>query len=145
MPVYISKRHEGFALVGFNVLWSQVPVLNGSSLRAVATNMPHTPKTDSAGLQSGNVAAESSMLVPLAQKWRQIQEESNWKGLDDILRAEIIRYGEFAQACYDNFDFDEHSKYCGLMSSFWSLQAFLLYSNSLLKTVCAMIFPAMSL
>lgn len=29
------------------------------------------------------------------------------------LRKEIIRYGELAQACYDSFDFDPHSKYCG--------------------------------
>ena len=98
----------------------QVPVPNGSSLQAVATDVPHTPKTDSAGLQSGSVAAESSTPVPLARRWRQIQGESNWKGLvppkhplDETLRAEVIRYGEFAQACYDNFDFDEHSKYCG--------------------------------
>ncbi|GMQ06109.1 hypothetical protein CsSME_00050822 [Camellia sinensis var. sinensis] len=54
---------------------------------------------------------------PLHQIWREIQGLNNWEGLLDPmhshLRREIIRYGEFAQACYDSFDFDPHSKYCG--------------------------------
>ncbi|GJW33687.1 phospholipase A1-Igamma3, chloroplastic [Tanacetum coccineum] len=33
--------------------------------------------------------------------------------MNSHLRSEIIRYGEFAQACYDSFDFDPRSKYCG--------------------------------
>ncbi|CAA7048495.1 unnamed protein product [Microthlaspi erraticum] len=55
--------------------------------------------------------------VELREIWREIQGCNNWKGLLDPmnnhLRREIIRYGEFAQACYDSFDFDPHSKYCG--------------------------------
>ncbi|XP_042023107.1 phospholipase A1-Igamma3, chloroplastic-like isoform X2 [Salvia splendens] len=54
---------------------------------------------------------------PLHQIWRQIQGENNWEKLLDPmnphLRREIIRYGEMAQSCYDSFDFDPHSKYCG--------------------------------
>jgi hypothetical protein len=54
---------------------------------------------------------------PLSEVWREIQGENNWEGLldpmDSNLRKEIIRYGELAQACYDSFDFDPHSKYCG--------------------------------
>ncbi|MFS8005199.1 putative carboxylic ester hydrolase [Helianthus anomalus] len=54
---------------------------------------------------------------PLNQIWPEIQGSSNWTGLLDPmnshLRREIIRYGEFAQACYDSFDFDPRSKYCG--------------------------------
>lgn len=49
--------------------------------------------------------------------WRKIHGSDDWTGLLDpmnpLLRSEIIRYGEFAQACYDAFDFDPHSKYCG--------------------------------
>jgi hypothetical protein len=30
-----------------------------------------------------------------------------------VLRGELIRYGEFAQACYDSFDYDRFSPYCG--------------------------------
>ncbi|XP_027095780.2 phospholipase A1-Igamma2, chloroplastic isoform X2 [Coffea arabica] len=33
--------------------------------------------------------------------------------MDPLLRTELIRYGEMAQACYDAFDFDPFSKYCG--------------------------------
>ncbi|CAH1429916.1 unnamed protein product [Lactuca virosa] len=54
---------------------------------------------------------------PLRQIWPEIQGSSNWNGLLDPmnshLRREIIRYGEMAQACYDSFDFDPRSKYCG--------------------------------
>ncbi|XP_052201144.1 phospholipase A1-Igamma3, chloroplastic [Diospyros lotus] len=54
---------------------------------------------------------------PLHQVWREIHGCNDWHGLLDPmnshLRREIIRYGEFAQACYDSFDFDTHSKYCG--------------------------------
>ncbi|KAJ9698036.1 hypothetical protein PVL29_007240 [Vitis rotundifolia] len=54
---------------------------------------------------------------PLQDVWEEIQGCNNWEGLLDPmnpnLRKEIIRYGEFAQACYDSFDFDPHSKYCG--------------------------------
>ncbi|KAK8601890.1 hypothetical protein V6N13_058439 [Hibiscus sabdariffa] len=54
---------------------------------------------------------------PLSQIWKEIQGCNDWDGLLDPmnshLRREIIRYGEFAQACYDSFDFDPHSKYCG--------------------------------
>ncbi|XP_020233326.1 phospholipase A1-Igamma1, chloroplastic [Cajanus cajan] len=56
-------------------------------------------------------------LKRLPEAWRQIQGESDWAGLlepmDPLLRAELIRYGEMAQACYDAFDFDPFSKYCG--------------------------------
>nr|XP_023875575.1 phospholipase A1-Igamma3, chloroplastic [Quercus suber] len=54
---------------------------------------------------------------PLCEIWKEIQGCNDWEGLLDPmnshLRNEIIRYGEFAQACYDSFDFDPHSKYCG--------------------------------
>lgn len=53
----------------------------------------------------------------LCEVWKEIQGFNNWEGLLDPmnphLRREIIRYGELAQACYDSFDFDPHSKYCG--------------------------------
>lgn len=64
-------------------------------------------------------------ILPLSPKesfdqenWRQYQGSENWAGLvgDRLhpnLRREIVRYGEFAQATYDAFDFEPHSKYCG--------------------------------
>ncbi|KAF7833704.1 phospholipase A1-Igamma3, chloroplastic [Senna tora] len=54
---------------------------------------------------------------PLHEVWNEIQGCNNWEGLLDPmnphLRREILRYGELAQACYDSFDFDPRSKYCG--------------------------------
>jgi hypothetical protein len=54
----------------------------------------------------------------LAHRWREIQGCKKWKGLlepalDAVLREEIMKYGEFAQATYDAFDNEKHSKYCG--------------------------------
>ncbi|KAJ4830748.1 hypothetical protein Tsubulata_014181 [Turnera subulata] len=53
----------------------------------------------------------------LAEVWREIQGQDDWVGLldpmDPLLRSELIRYGEMAQACYDAFDYDPFSKYCG--------------------------------
>ncbi|KAF8398365.1 hypothetical protein HHK36_017292 [Tetracentron sinense] len=60
---------------------------------------------------------EEEEVMTLREVWKEIQGCDDWEGLLDpmnsILRNEIIRYGEFAQACYDSFDFDPHSKYCG--------------------------------
>ncbi|XP_059660410.1 phospholipase A1-Igamma1, chloroplastic [Cornus florida] len=54
---------------------------------------------------------------PVADRWREIHGEDDWVGMldpmDPLLRSELIRYGEMAQACYDAFDFDPFSKYCG--------------------------------
>ncbi|RCV25007.1 hypothetical protein SETIT_5G132200v2 [Setaria italica] len=53
----------------------------------------------------------------LAARWREIHGSSNWEGLldpiDPVLRAELIRYGEFAQATYDSFDYERFSPYSG--------------------------------
>uniref|UniRef100_A0A0D9WG41 Fungal lipase-type domain-containing protein n=1 Tax=Leersia perrieri TaxID=77586 RepID=A0A0D9WG41_9ORYZ len=53
----------------------------------------------------------------LAERWREIHGRDDWAGLldpmDPLLRSELIRYGEFAQACYDAFDYDPASRYCG--------------------------------
>ncbi|PKI64070.1 hypothetical protein CRG98_015514 [Punica granatum] len=53
----------------------------------------------------------------LADHWREMHGQEDWMGLldpmDPLLRSELIRYGEMAQACYDAFDFDPFSKYCG--------------------------------
>ncbi|KAF8392283.1 hypothetical protein HHK36_022625 [Tetracentron sinense] len=53
----------------------------------------------------------------VSDTWREILGQDDWVGLldpiDPLLRSELIRYGEMAQACYDAFDFDPFSKYCG--------------------------------
>ncbi|KAA8519431.1 hypothetical protein F0562_013694 [Nyssa sinensis] len=53
----------------------------------------------------------------ISDKWREIQGSYDWDNLLDPLhpwlRQEIVKYGEFAQATYDAFDFDSFSEYCG--------------------------------
>ncbi|KAM3410236.1 hypothetical protein ACQJBY_002447 [Aegilops geniculata] len=53
----------------------------------------------------------------LPARWREIHGSDDWAGLldpmDPLLRSELIRYGELAQACYDAFDYDLASRYCG--------------------------------
>ncbi|XP_061352950.1 phospholipase A1-Igamma3, chloroplastic [Gastrolobium bilobum] len=53
----------------------------------------------------------------ISEKWNEIQECSDWENLLDPLhpwlRREIVKYGEFAQATYDAFDYDSFSEYCG--------------------------------
>ncbi|KAF8719880.1 hypothetical protein HU200_024641 [Digitaria exilis] len=53
----------------------------------------------------------------LPTRWREIHGRDDWAGLldpmDPLLRSELIRYGELAQACYDAFDYDPASRYCG--------------------------------
>ncbi|XP_059670620.1 phospholipase A1-Igamma1, chloroplastic [Cornus florida] len=53
----------------------------------------------------------------ISDKWRDIHGSFDWDNLLDPLnpwlRREIVKYGEFAQATYDAFDFDSFSEYCG--------------------------------
>ncbi|XP_009605461.1 phospholipase A1-Igamma1, chloroplastic [Nicotiana tomentosiformis] len=53
----------------------------------------------------------------ISDRWRDIHGVQEWEGLLDplhpLLRREIVKYGEFAQATYDALDFDAFSEYCG--------------------------------
>ncbi|KAH7836910.1 hypothetical protein Vadar_007291 [Vaccinium darrowii] len=53
----------------------------------------------------------------ISDAWREIHGCHDWHNLLDPLhpwlRREIVKYGEFAQATYDAFDFDSFSEYCG--------------------------------
>ncbi|KAL8253932.1 hypothetical protein R6Q59_032153 [Mikania micrantha] len=52
-------------------------------------------------------------VANLDQKWREYQGIKNWEGLldplDDGLRREILRYGDFVEAAYRSFEFDTSS------------------------------------
>ncbi|KAF6169614.1 hypothetical protein GIB67_004006 [Kingdonia uniflora] len=53
----------------------------------------------------------------ISTKWREIHGSTDYENLLEPLqpwvRREIVKYGEFAQATYDAFDFDAFSNYCG--------------------------------
>ncbi|XP_073124745.1 phospholipase A(1) DAD1, chloroplastic-like [Henckelia pumila] len=63
----------------------------------------------SEGINNINVGAGSNG-VGIKDKWMEFQGIKNWEGLldplDDGLRDEILRYGEFVEAAYRCFDFD---------------------------------------
>ncbi|KAI3741718.1 hypothetical protein L1987_59392 [Smallanthus sonchifolius] len=52
-------------------------------------------------------------VAKLGHKWREYQGIKNWEGLldplDDGLRHEILRYGDFVEATYRSFEFDTSS------------------------------------
>jgi len=77
----------------------------------------------SSGTTDGNSDGPAQVSQPqVANLWPDIQGINSWKGLLDpinpILKAEILRYGEFAQLCYDAFDDRHYSKYYGTCSFF---------------------------
>ncbi|CAO2161363.1 unnamed protein product [Urochloa humidicola] len=89
---------------------------------SVSTTDRPVPLTTAAGntdrgSQAAKPSGHSSSDGELAARWREIHGSNNWEGLldpiDDVLRAELIRYGEFAQATYDSFDYDRFSPYSG--------------------------------
>ncbi|CAL1402992.1 unnamed protein product [Linum trigynum] len=53
----------------------------------------------------------------ISGRWRELHGIDDWDGLldpiDPTLRCEILKYGEFASATYDAFDFDPLSEFCG--------------------------------
>ncbi|KAJ4892336.1 alpha/beta-Hydrolases superfamily protein [Raphanus sativus] len=55
----------------------------------------------------------SNSPVKLNRKWKEYQGLQNWEGLldplDDNLRGEILRYGQFVESAYQSFDFDPSS------------------------------------
>ncbi|RLM60930.1 hypothetical protein C2845_PM14G12370 [Panicum miliaceum] len=69
-------------------------------------------------MERGSLAESSGRSDgQLTARWREIHGSNDWEGLldpiDTVLRGELIRDGEFAQACYEAFDYDRFSRYCG--------------------------------
>lgn len=55
----------------------------------------------------------ATQSAKLGKRWMEFQGLNNWEGLldplDDSLRCEILRYGQFVEAAYRSFDFDPSS------------------------------------
>ncbi|PHT49020.1 Phospholipase A(1) DAD1, chloroplastic [Capsicum baccatum] len=62
---------------------------------------------------SGHCYVADRAMAELRDRWMEFQGIKNWEGLldplDDDLRKEILRYGEFVEAAYRCFDFDMSS------------------------------------
>lgn len=65
---------------------------------------------------NGDVEGKTKQLK-VCDTWQDIQGANHWNGLLDpinpLLKAEILRYGDFAQQCYDSFDNTRSSTYYG--------------------------------
>ncbi|KAK6932134.1 Fungal lipase-like domain [Dillenia turbinata] len=85
---------------------SSIPIQARKYL-ALEQDMPHQ-RSD---------ARTMSMKENISSRWRELHGSKCWENLleplDPSLRREIVKYGEFAQAAYDSFDFETYSKYCG--------------------------------
>ncbi|KAF3445587.1 hypothetical protein FNV43_RR10763 [Rhamnella rubrinervis] len=57
-----------------------------------------------------NINGSTTRQPKLGKRWMQYQGSHNWEGLldplDDNLRSEILRYGQFVESAYRSFDFD---------------------------------------
>ncbi|XP_009608624.3 phospholipase A(1) DAD1, chloroplastic-like [Nicotiana tabacum] len=95
-----TKKHLGFALPT-----SRCSTLRKSSARGFRITSSWNPGSGHCSV--GDRAAE------LRHRWMEFQGIKNWEGLldplDDDLRKEILRYGEFVEAAYRCFDFDVSS------------------------------------
>ncbi|MBA0715281.1 hypothetical protein Golax_014186 [Gossypium laxum] len=98
------------------------PQLQRATSMGFATRSLRVPRVSSK--TSGSLSSSMDELDKetreerrVADVWREIHGVDDWVGMldpmDPLLRSELIRYGEMAQACYDAFDFDPFSKYCG--------------------------------
>ncbi|XP_064946722.1 phospholipase A1-Igamma1, chloroplastic-like [Musa acuminata AAA Group] len=85
-------------------------VKDDQSLSSIITELEQEQEED-------ETAAGEDVTRRLPERWSEIHGRDDWAGLldpmDPLLRSELIRYGEFAQACYDSFDYDPFSRYCG--------------------------------
>ncbi|KAL5839029.1 hypothetical protein ACOSQ3_011737 [Xanthoceras sorbifolium] len=83
-----------------------------------------TPPKSNVNHSNWNLISDEKHSTPtmspkevISNRWREIHGCMDWDNLLDplhpCLRREIVKYGEFAQATYDAFDFDSFSEYCG--------------------------------
>lgn len=97
----------------------QLSQLKSPQLKELVRRLKHLYKVESPKVEN---LRHENIPNPYAdfrveERWQEIQGCKQWDGLldplDPVLRAEIVRYGELAQAAYDAFDGDTSSKYCG--------------------------------
>ncbi|XP_019158975.1 PREDICTED: phospholipase A(1) DAD1, chloroplastic-like [Ipomoea nil] len=95
----------------------RVVVVTASSGGA-ATSEFSTLKNTKSWTTLGNAASSKCLVAAdraakLCSKWMEYQGIRDWEGLldplDDYLRKEILRYGDFVEAAYRSFDFDTAS------------------------------------
>lgn len=118
--------------------------LSGKDLWGLQMKNPFSPSSPVINNGDGDQPAQTG-LPQVAYLWRDIQGVNSWKGLLDpmnpILKAEILRYGDFAQLCYDAFDDRDYSEYYGTCKhskrSFFQKMGFPHYGYQVTKYIYA--------
>ncbi|XP_022769657.1 phospholipase A(1) DAD1, chloroplastic-like [Durio zibethinus] len=94
-----------------------IPKLTHNSVPSTTSNPLKFNTTENAKfsltpLKHSSLFTDSNS-AKLAKNWMEYQGINNWEGLldplDDTLRSEILRYGQFVEAAYRSFDFDPSS------------------------------------
>ncbi|KAH7863314.1 hypothetical protein Vadar_016052 [Vaccinium darrowii] len=99
---------------------SQLTVFRKLNLTTRSLSTPHvlSKSNDSSSSSTVTEPVKDEPKRILSDCWREFHGENDWAELleypmDPLFRSELIRYGEMAQACYDAFNVDPFSKYCG--------------------------------
>lgn len=95
------------------------PIINPTLISNAAATATTTLPFNKSQLSWGRLKHDSSSQCSnnnspkLGHSWKQYQGINHWEGLldplDDNLRSEILRYGQFVEAAYRSFDFDTTS------------------------------------
>ncbi|XP_010274200.1 PREDICTED: phospholipase A1-Igamma2, chloroplastic-like isoform X2 [Nelumbo nucifera] len=87
------------------------------SMSSIITELQRERLQEEEQVEEEEVTTATRPKRRIADFWREIHGQGDWTGMldpiDPLLRSELIRYGEMAQACYDAFDYDPSSRYCG--------------------------------
>ncbi|KAG6658730.1 phospholipase A1-Igamma2, chloroplastic-like [Carya illinoinensis] len=124
VPFLVQNSH-----LGVSNFYTKTPtrlnvLLKTSDYSSSSTNLAETEKERSIPqVEQDEEEHEITIQSPAAESqlakyfWHEIHGQNDWVDLlnpmDRRLRSELMRYGEMAQACYDAFDYNPFSKYCG--------------------------------
>ncbi|KAL2932751.1 Phospholipase A1-Igamma1 chloroplastic [Bienertia sinuspersici] len=86
-------------------------------IESIHTQKTITQSNFSSILEDKSNTPISSPKEDISDIWQELHGSNDWDTLLDplhpSLKQELLKYGEFAQATYDAFDFDHYSEYCG--------------------------------
>ncbi|XP_062098105.1 phospholipase A(1) DAD1, chloroplastic-like [Humulus lupulus] len=120
-PCTTSSRSVGSSSSSFRCC-TLTPVQSQPTAKRLRVSIDENHHGNDQGIITNQVinGSHHALLQPvrsdrtkLGKKWKEYQGVKNWDGLldplDENLRREILRYGQFADAAYKSFDFDPSS------------------------------------
>ncbi|PWA47141.1 alpha/Beta hydrolase fold protein [Artemisia annua] len=124
--------------LSFNTQLHKQPLINTSSPNKLYSRFPKTirlsPVTCVASTTSKPISKTSSLHEKLSKKAGRDNSSCLLDQMDSLLRSELIRYGEMAQACYDAFESNPYSKTffqdLGMNDSGYMITSYIYSSNT---------------